>query len=141
MQAILILSVLTVFSLTTVYAMECYNCNTTYMTERKDDACKDIENIGHCTDPSICISVVIEIQEGTIKKYNALKQCQLPQNGQECELFLKNIQNMQPGNKIQYYDNKCQTCDKTGCNKSTATAVTVPAFLAFIAFYVLCKLM
>ncbi|CAH1104396.1 unnamed protein product [Psylliodes chrysocephalus] len=122
-------------------SLECYTCNTTFVTERSDDACKGLETLTKCTDPAVCLSAVLLYEDGGAKSYKAIKSCNINQAGQECEYFLKNMQTTSPTSKISLYNNKCSTCEKEKCNQyNKATAALIPTFVVFIISFVLCKL-
>ncbi|XP_050497907.1 uncharacterized protein LOC126879056 isoform X2 [Diabrotica virgifera virgifera] len=135
----IILLVIATSVLGTVHSLECYNCNSTNAVD-KPDACKGLESLTKCTDPALCLSATVIIEDGPVKKYSSIKQCHIPQNGQECENFLKNLKNMYPSSKVELFNNQCKTCDKTGCNKSGAST-TMPILFTLLVSYVLCKLM
>ncbi|CAG9860577.1 unnamed protein product [Phyllotreta striolata] len=122
-------------------SLECYTCNATFVTERGDDACKNLQTVTKCTDPAVCLSAVLVIEDAAGKKYNEIKSCNIQQGGKECELFLKNMQNMYPATKMSLYKNKCSVCDKEKCNEnSKASTAFVPSLLAFAVSFVLYKL-
>ncbi|KAG5899342.1 hypothetical protein JTB14_036831 [Gonioctena quinquepunctata] len=129
------------------YSFECYVCNYNSTTPSDNqDPCKGRETLQKCQDPALCLTAyyLYEDENAKVKQYSTIKSCYAQMDNQECHMFLKNLKaSSPPFAKIEFYGKKCTTCrdDKKGCNEANeATSVVLPGILAFIASYILCKL-